>query len=142
MGNDHKIIKGKIVTGGRSIEQIREANKGQNMSEEDFQNIQKAYDHFNGVIALFRLLKIPHSKTYYLAGWEQAYDEQIMLGMFYAEQANPFQDIYKDDLDLFRKDWQARDYDTRCAFALIEKDIEIIIEISGELDEGQEPEGG
>lgn len=124
--SEYKLIKGKIVTGGRSIEKIREANKGQNMSEEDFQNIQKAYEQFNGATAIFRIWQIDDYKVYYLSGWDKENDQKIMMGMYYAEQCNPFQDIYKNDLEKFKIDWVSGEYDTQGAFVLDEKDIEVI----------------
>lgn len=130
MSENYKVIKGKIVTGGRTIEQIREANKGQGMSEEELENILKAYNSFNGAEALFRLWKIDEYESYYLIGCDMDFEEQIMLGMYYAEQCNPFQETYYNNLELFKSDWQAGVYDPQCAFALSENDIEIIQNIT------------
>ncbi|WP_010498582.1 hypothetical protein [Paenibacillus elgii] len=121
-----KVIKGRVVTGGRTIPEIREANSGQGMTYRDFENMQKAYDHLNGAEAIFRLWASDGFESYYLAGWEKEYDEQIMMGMYYAEQTNPFQDEYKNNLEGFIADWKANKYDPMCAFALSPGDVETI----------------
>ncbi len=124
--SEFKVIKGKIVTGGRTIPEIREANKGQGMTYRDFENIQKAYEHFNGAEAVFRVWANDEFESHFLAGWDKEHDEQIMMGMYCAEQTNPFQDQYKKDLDKFIADWKAEKYDTMCAFSLNPGDVEVI----------------
>lgn len=124
--SEFKVIKGKIVTGGRTIPEIREANKGQGMTYRDFENMQKAYEHFNGAEAVFRLWAHDEFESHYLAEWDSKHDEQIMMGMYYAEQLNPFQDQYKNNLDGFIVDWKAQKYDPMCAFALNPGDVEVI----------------
>jgi hypothetical protein len=126
MTGDYKVVKAKIVTTGRTIPEIREENKGQGMTYRDFENLKKAYDVFADAVAVFRLWEHEGFETAYLAGWDQAYDGQIMMAMYYAEQTNPFQDIYKRNFERFETDWKADTYDTSCAFALSQKDIEII----------------
>lgn len=121
-----KVVKGKIITGGRTIAQIREENKGQGLTYRDFENMQEAYEQFDGAIAVFRLWAYSNFDSYYLAGWEQEYDEQIMMGMYYAEQTNPLQTKYKNNLELFIADWKANEYDPLCAFALNKGDVEEI----------------
>lgn len=126
MSTDYKVIKAKIVTGGRTIPEIREENKGQGMTYRDFENMKRAYDLFDGAIAVFRQWEHDEYESCYLAGWDEANDSQIMMGMYYAEQTNPFQVTYKNDFDAFREDWQSGKYDTMCAFALDQNDIEVL----------------
>jgi len=133
---DCKVVKGKIVTGGRTIPQIREANKGQGLTYRDFENMQKAYEQFDGAVAVFRLWAYSDFESYYLAGWDEEYDEKIMMGMYYSEQTNPFQTIYRNNLELFIADWKANEYDPLCAFCLNLDDVEEI-EV---LQEAREPE--
>ncbi len=124
--SDFKVIRGKFITGGRTIPEIREESKGQGMTYRDFENIQKAYDHFDGAIAEFRMWAYDEFESRYLAGWEDQYDEQIMMGMYYAEQTNPFQQGYKNNLDGFIDDWKAGRYEPATAFAMNPKDVETL----------------
>lgn len=136
MKTDYKVIKGKIVTGGRTIDEIREANKGQGMTESDFECMQRGFESFNGAVAVFRLWAHDEFESYYLTGWAKKCDEQIMRGMYYFEQCNPFQEEYKNNFDQFEADWKANDYDPMCAFALSERDVEVI-QILKEAGEGE-----
>lgn len=136
MKTDYKVIKGKIVTGGRTIDEIREANKGQGLTEDDFECMKRAYDLFDGAVAVFRLWAHDEFESCYLAGWSEEYDEKIIKGMYYAEQTNPFEQEYKNNFDQFEEDWKAGNFDPMCAFSLNKGDVEVI-EILKEAGEGE-----
>jgi hypothetical protein len=126
MSTDYKVIHGRINTKGRTIPEIRIANKGQEMNYRDFENLQKMYEVLDGAEAVFRLWERDEFKAHHLAGWDKQYDQQIMMGMYYAEQTNPFQELYKNNFAQFEADWKADEYDTTCAFALYQGDVETI----------------
>ncbi len=122
---DYKVFKAKIITGGRTIEQVEKEFKDDDSSPQDYENMKLAYDHFDGAVAIFRLWN--HSKdVYYLAGWEDRYNEQIMKGMYYAEQTNPFGAYQNVELEIFIADWMAGECDSNGAFALKANDLDII----------------
>lgn len=126
MSTDYKVILGRINTKGRTIPEIRVANKGQGMNYHDFENLQKMYEVLNGAEAVFRIWERDEFKAHHLAGWDKQFDHQIMMGMYYAEQTNPFQQGYKNNFAQFEADWKADEYDASCAFALFPSDVETI----------------
>lgn len=44
MNYQPKVIRCRLKTGGKTIQEIREKNKGQGMVYRDFENIKKTYD--------------------------------------------------------------------------------------------------
>lgn len=45
-----KVVRCRLKTGGKSIEQIKESYKGQELVYRDFENLQQMYDAFSGLI--------------------------------------------------------------------------------------------
>lgn len=123
---DLKIVKGKIVTGGRTIPQVANQFEEQRLTLHELENLRKAYDHFDGAVAVFRLWAYSNFDSFYPYAWEDQYDEQFMMGMYHSEQVNPFQDQYRDNLEGFIADWKAGEYDPMAAFSLNSDDVEVI----------------
>ena len=124
-----KCVRCRLKTGGKSIEQIRERFKGQGLTYRDFENLQKMYDFFDGVIAVFSLLDWDAQASYHLSYWFPDYDEQVMMGVYYAEQGHPFP-RYKNNFDKFQKDWRAGEYDFgEASLVFPPEDVEEIEEI-------------
>lgn len=55
MNYQPKVIRCRLKTGGKTIQEIREKNKGQGMVYRDFENIKKTYDILDGVVLLLSL---------------------------------------------------------------------------------------
>lgn len=55
MNYQPKVIRCRLKTGGRTIEEIRERYKGQGLTYRDFENIQRANEEFNGLVVLLFL---------------------------------------------------------------------------------------
>ena len=53
MNYQPKVIRCRLKTGGKTIQEIREKNKGQGMVYRDFENIKKTYDVLDGVVFFF-----------------------------------------------------------------------------------------
>lgn len=45
-----KVVRCRLKTGGKSIEQIKESHKGQGLVYRDFESLQQMYDAFSGLI--------------------------------------------------------------------------------------------
>lgn len=127
-----KIVKCRMKTGGKTIEQIRAQYTGQGLTRRDFENMQKAGDSFDGLIMTLSLWDYDGGKDYHLHNWEADDDERVMMGIYYAEQTHPFPQ-YKNDLDGFVKDWKAQTYDPGAAFIFPPADVEEIETLSEEI---------
>ncbi len=127
-----KVVKCRLKTGGKSIEEIRERYKGQGMVYRDFENIQRANEQFDGLTVLLSLWSYDHHESYHLHNWEPTDDERIMMAIYYSEQVHPFPQ-YKNDLESFKKDWAAGTYSSDCALCFEPADVEEIEVISEEV---------
>lgn len=125
MSYQPKIIKCRLKTGGKSIEEIRERHTGQGLTYRDFENMQRANEAFDGVVLFLSLWDYDKHADYHMHGWEQEQDKKIMMAMYYAEQTHPFPQ-YKDKLEDFQKAWKAEEYDPGCAFIFDPRDVEEI----------------
>ncbi|MBU5438312.1 hypothetical protein KQI42_09845 [Tissierella sp. MSJ-40] len=135
MGYVPKIIKCRLKTGGKTIEEIREKNKGQGLAYRDFKNIQRAYEQFDDVILYLSLWDYDNYESYHICGWDDEFDEKMMMGVYYAEQIHPFPQ-YKGKLQTFIADWKAKRYDPGCAICFNREDVEELEVISEEVKEG------
>lgn len=129
-----KIVKCRLKTGGKTIPEIREQYKGQGLTYRDFENIQRANEKFHGTAVLLSLWAYDNYESYHLYSWEEAADEKIMLGMYYAEQTSPCP-CYIDRQDEFIADWKSGKYEPACAFCFQPCDVEEIAVISEEVKE-------
>lgn len=124
-----KMIRCRLRTGGKSIEQIRERFKGQGLAYRDFENLQKMYEEFDGVEAALSLWDWDGRESYHLNSWLASDDEKVMRAVYFAEQTHPFPQ-YKDDFDRFCRDWKDHEYDFGGAsLTFSPEDVEEIEEI-------------
>lgn len=123
-----KVIRCRLKTGGKSIEEIREKNKGQGMTYRDFENIKKTYDVLDGIVLLLSLWDYDNYGSYHLHNWDPADDERMMMAFYHAEQYHPFRDMrpYRNDYEAFKADWTAGTYDPGSAFTFDPADVEEI----------------
>lgn len=134
----YKAIKGRFKTGGRTIQQIKDSNRCQGMTCRDFENMRRAYDVFDGAIAIFLVRERDEFKSFIMAVWDDEFDHQIMMAMYYTEQTNPFNRVYKDNFAVFEEDWKDNEYDSQCAYAFRQGDIEVIETINILQEAGKE----
>lgn len=132
MNYQPKIIKCRMKTGGKSIEEIRERCKGQNMVYRDFENIQRAEEQLNGLALILSLWDYDKHESYHMHNWEPADDERVMMAIYYYEQIRLYTP-YKNDLEKFKKDWEAQTYDPGCALCFDPPDVEEIEVLSEEV---------
>ncbi|SHJ74892.1 M78 family metallopeptidase domain-containing protein [Tepidibacter formicigenes] len=118
-----KIIKCRLKTGGKTINEIREQNKGQGLTYRDFENIQKAYEEFDGVVLLLSLWDYDNHESYHVYGWDDEVDEKMMMGIYHAEQTHPFP-RYKGKKEEFIADWKAGKYNPGCPMCFEKEDVE------------------
>ena len=129
-----KVIKCRLKTGGKTIEEIREKHKGQGLTYRDFENIQRANEQFDGIILLLSLWDHDNYESYHVYGWDDEVDEKMMMGIYYAEQTHPFP-MYEGKLEEFIADWKAGTYDPDCALCFDKEDVEELEVISEEVKE-------
>lgn len=123
-----KVIRCRLKTGGKTIQEIREKNKGQGMTYRDFENIKKTYDALDGIVLLLSLWDYDHYGSYHLHNWDKADDERMMTAFYYAEQYHPFRGMrpYRNNYEAFKADWTAGTYDPGSAFTFGPADVEEI----------------
>ena len=134
MGYIPKVIKCRLKTGGKTIEEIREKYKGQGLTYRDFENLQKANEEFDGIVLYLSLWEYDNHGSYHISGWDNEVDEKMMMGIYYAEQTHPFPQ-YIDKLKEFIADWKAGEYDPGCPMAFDKEDVEELEVISEEVKE-------
>lgn len=120
-----KIVLCRLKTGGKTIAEIREKHKGQGLTYRDFENLQKAFEEFNGLKVYLSLWAYDNYRSYHLHGWENDIDEKMMMGTYYSEQTHPFPQ-YIDKMEEFIVDWKAGEYDPGCSFCFDPEDVEEI----------------
>lgn len=132
-----KVIRCRLKTGGKSIQEIREQYKGQGMVYRDFENIQKANEQFDGLTLLLSIWDYDRG-SYHLHNWEKADDERMMMGIYYSEQVHPYP-RYKNDLEKFKADWKAETYDPGAVLSFSPADVEEIEVICEEVKPPEPP---
>ena len=135
-----KIVKCRLKTGGKTIPEIREQYKGQGLTYRDLENVQRANEQFDGALVLLSLWEDDNYESYHLFKWDEADDEKMMMGMYYAEQTNPFP-CYIDRQSDFIADWKAGNYELTCVFCFQPCDVEEIEVISEEVKEDEKADG-
>lgn len=104
-----KVVRCKLKTGGKTVEQIRESCKGQGLVYRDFENLKKMNDMFSGLIVELSLWAYDNHESYHLDNWKSEDDEKVMMGIYYAEQLHLFP-RYKNNLEKFKADWKSMNY--------------------------------
>ena len=132
-----KVIRCRLKTGGKTIQDRREQYAGQGLTYRDFENIQKANEQFDGLVVRLTLWEYDNGEYYHLYDWSKADDERMMMGIYYAEQTHPFP-RYKNDFESFKRVWMIGDYDPGSAFVFRREDVEEL-EVIKEEEKRQEP---
>lgn len=104
-----KVVRCRLKTGGKSIDQIRKSCKGQGLVYRDFENLKKMNDEFSGLVVELSLWDYDNHESYHLTSWKPEDDERVMMGIYYAEQLLLFP-RYKNALEKFKQDWDAKKY--------------------------------
>lgn len=118
-----KIIRCRLKTGGKSIEEIREKYKGQGMVYRDFENMQKANEQFDGLTLLLSLWDYDKHESYHMHQWNECDEERVMMAIYYSEQVHPYP-RYKNKFKEFKNDWKLGIYDPGCALCFDPADVE------------------
>lgn len=77
-----KVVRCRLKTGGKSIEEIRVQYAGQGLTYRDFENIQRANEQFEGLLILLSLWEYDNGEYYHLYSWDKADDEKMMMGIY------------------------------------------------------------
>lgn len=109
MNYQPKVVRCRLHTGGKTIQEIRERYTGQGMTYRDFEDIQRADEAFDGLVVLLSLWAYDNHDSYHLHNWDPTDDERMMMGIYYSEQVHPYP-RYKKDLEKFKTDWAAGTY--------------------------------
>lgn len=134
-----KVVRCRLKTGGRTIQEIRERYTGQGMTYRDFENIQRANEEFNGLVVLCSLWDYDNHESYHLHNWDPVDDERMMMGIYYSEQVHPYP-RYKNDLDKFKADWDGQTYDPGATLCFQPEDVEEIEVLCEEYIPPEPPE--
>ena len=123
MNYQPKVVRCRLHTGGKTIQEIRERYTGQGMTYRDFEDIQRADEAFDGLVVLLSLWAYDNHDSYHLHNWDPADDERMMMGIYYSEQVHPYP-RYKKDLEKFKTDWAAGTYDPAGVLCFRPEDVE------------------
>ena len=123
MNYQPKVVRCRLHTGGKTIQEIRERYTGQGMTYRDFEDIQRADEAFDGLVVLLSLWAYDNHDSYHLHNWDPADDERMMMGIYYSEQVHPYP-RYKKDLEKFKTDWSAGTYDPAGVLCFRPEDVE------------------
>ena len=96
-----KVIRCRLHTGGKTIQEIRERYAGQGMTYRDFESIQRANEEFDGLVVLLSLWDYDNHEAYHLHNWNPEDDERMMMAIYHSEQVHPFP-RYKNALEQFK----------------------------------------
>lgn len=139
MNYQPKVIRCRLKTGGRTIDELRERYKGQGLTYRDFENIQRANEEFNGLVVLLSLWAYDNHESYHLHNWDPVDDERMMMALYYSEQVHPYP-RYKNDLEKFKTDWAGQTYDPGAVFCFPPEDVEEIEVLCEEIVPPDPPE--
>lgn len=123
------IVQGKLKTGGKTIDEIRNQHANQNLKVEELENIKKAYETLDGVELYLSLWDYDNEETYHLCRWNDEVDEKIMMGVYYFEQVS-FSTKYLNNREKFIKDWKNNKYEPMGSLCFEKEDVEVLEKIS------------
>ena len=76
-----KLVRCRLKTGGKSVEQIKESYKGQGLVYRDFESLQQMYDAFSGLIVELSLWEYDNHESYHLENWKPEDDKKSYDGL-------------------------------------------------------------
>lgn len=135
-----KVIRGRLHTGGRTVEEIKARYTGQGLTYRGFESLQRAFDLFDG--QEINLFKIERGGVivYYVAVWPKE-NMKIMDAVYEAEQTHPDR-RYTDDKQKFMLDWLQGKYSAGMSFEFRAEDVEELEIVQEEIDEPDQPPEG
>ena len=126
-------IRGRLHTGGRTVEEIKARYTGQGLTYRGFESLQRAFDLFDGQeINLFKRERGGET-VYYVSRWPKE-NMKIMDAVFEAEQTHPDR-RYTDDRQKFMLDWLQGKYSAGMAFVFLPEDVEELAVLHEEINE-------
>lgn len=135
-----KIVKCRLHTGGKSIDELRERYKGQGLTYRDLESVKRSMDLFDGITLFLSLWDYDGGVDYHVHSWGDDVDEKMMLATYEAEQTHPFPQ-YKDRREAFIADWKAGNYDPGCPFVFWPADVEELEIVQEEQKEDSGTDG-
>lgn len=127
-----KIVKCRLKTGGKSIEDIQKQYKidadggvDDKLSHQECEHMRLGFEEFDGVELYLSLWDYDDYADYHLHDWEKEQDKKVMMGVYYFEQVNPLA-MYIDELPEFMKDWESGEYDASGVLCFDRQDVEEI----------------
>lgn len=123
-------IRGRLHTGGKTVDEIRERYTGQGLTYRNFESLQRAFDLFDGQEMDLYRKEDGGAPTYYVAAWPKA-NGKIMDGVYEAEQTHP-EPMYQGQREKFLAYWLSGRYNARMAFEFPAEDVEEL-EVVGEV---------
>lgn len=135
-----KVIRGRLHTGGKTVEEIKARYTGQGLTYRGFESLQRAFDLFDG--QEINLFKIERGGVivYYVAVWPKE-NMKIMDAVYEAEQTHPDR-RYTDDKQKFMLDWLQGKYSAGMSFEFQAEDVEELEIVQEEIDEPDQPPEG
>ena len=124
-------IRGRLHTGGRTVEEIKARYTGQGLTYRGFESLQRAFDLFD---------EGRGETVYYVSRWPKE-NMKIMDAVFEAEQTHPDR-RYTDDRQKFMLDWLQGMYSAGMAFAFLPEDVEELAVLHEEISEPDPPTAG
>lgn len=132
-----KMIRGRLHTGGKTVEEIKARYTGQGLTYRGFESLQRAFDLFDGQeIKLFKK-EGGGEVVYYVAVWPKE-NMKIMDAVYEAEQTHPDR-RYTEDKQKFMLDWLQGKYSAGMAFAFLPEDVEELETLREEINEPDPP---
>ena len=130
-------IRGRLHTGGKTVEEIKARYTGQGLTYRGFESLQRAFDLFDEQeISLFK--KIGNGEVvYYVSRWPKG-NMKIMDAVYEAEQTHPDR-RYTDDKQKFMLDWLQGKYSAGMAFEFRVEDVEELEVLREEINEPDAP---
>lgn len=77
--------------------------------------IKRANEQFDGLEVFLSLWDYDGHSAWHLWNWKKEDDEKVMMAIYQAEQEHPLP-RYKGNIEKFKEDWKAGEYDPVCAY--------------------------
>ncbi|MGM7634188.1 hypothetical protein [Bacillus sp. Hm123] len=118
-----KLFKGKLKTGDKTPEQVRNEFDGWDPSDQEIQSWIKAYNLVDGIEVV--VMESWLHEGYILAGWDDDVDEKVREYVYLVEQ-DPVFGAYVDEREEFINDWKNERYESAGSLVFKPEDVEII----------------
>lgn len=131
-----KIVRARLKTGGKTVQEVREKLTGRGFTVRDFQSIIKAGNYLDGLEVWLTLWSYDNHSKWHLWNWKKEDDEKVMLAMYQAEQFHPYANYraYKDNFELFKQEWDAEEYDPGASYTFEFDEVEVLEVVQEEIN--------